>query len=412
MKTLKLPLLGVCLMLCLSTGQLHAEPLLNGLAINTEFGKERFIAALYSDRLTDDATTLLADAGNRRMEIKIVADSISARSINSLWIEGMAINNPGSALEAEAQNLAKLSNMIRKRLRAGDILAFDAAPGNGTAVTLNGVKLGTINSDDFFPMLLRTWIGSIPLSSSFKDALLANGDVDSELFERYSRIEPSDARVDTVAAWVAPEPPQPKIVESSGPQPPKPEPVVIPPPAPTGSSLASAATNSTPTVADGDTQTAQASQAVAKPAKPKAQSKVSEPAAPARIAKSTPTPTPKATEEEEERDEDVEEDGLVTAESLILRQRYISDVMRQTLQNVRYPRRAVDRNQQGNIRLEVTVERNGEVQKVRIVEESPFSALNREAVASIERSSPFPKVPESVGGETFSFGIPVVFRLQ
>lgn len=421
MKINKISLYGICVMLSLSAGWLHAQPLLNGLAINTEFNKERFIAALYSDALTSDADAMLSATGHRRMELKIVADSISARAINSLWIEGMAINNPASALEAEAQNLAKLSNMIRKRLRIGDVLAFDAIPDNGTAVTLNGVKLGTINSDDFFPMLLRTWIGSIPLSSDFKDSLLASGDVDSELSSRYRRIEPNDTRIDAVAAWVTPEPPRPDVVDSSVIQPPRPDSVIVPP-RPTSGSTEAPAPNAEaePTqVAQDDSESAEDASAGEPTVEPEAsvaaeQEQDQEPRQePAQVARATPTPTPsnEPKEDDEEGEEDAEE-VMITAETLLLRQRYVSDVMRQTLQNMRYPRRALERTQQGSIRLAVTVARNGELRDVQIVEESRYSLLNREALASVERASPFSEVPAGVGDEDFSFGIPVTFRLQ
>lgn len=412
MKTNKFSLYGICVMLSLSAGWLHAQPLLNGLAVNTEFGKERFIAALYSDKLSADADTMLSSSGHRRMELKIVADSISARSINSIWIEGMAINNPGSALEAQAQNLAKLSNMVRKRLRAGDVLAFDAVPDNGTAVTLNGVNLGTINSDDFFPMLLRTWIGSIPLSSDFKDSLLANGDVDSELSQRYRRIEPSEARVNVVATWVTPEPPRPDVVDSSVIQPPRPGAVIAPPPSSSGAETSAEAAEPDPAQVAQDEasdasseadQTAEPQTAVAPEPEPEPEAEPKP--EPTRTARAAPAPSPA------EEDEDAEE-VMITAETLLLRQRYVSDVMRKTLQSMRYPRRALERTQEGSIRLAVTVDRKGVLQDVQIVEESRYSLLNKEALASVDRASPFPAVPAGVGDESFTFGIPVTFRLQ
>lgn len=408
MKKNKFSLYGICVMLSLSAGWLHAQPLLNGLAVNTEFGKERFIAALYSDNLSADADAMLSGTGHRRMELKIVVDSISARSINSLWIEGMAINNSASALEAQAQNLAKLSNMVRKRLRAGDVLAFDAVPGNGTAITLNGVKLGTINSDDFFPMLLRTWIGSIPLSSDFKDSLLANGEVDSELSQRYRRIEPSEARVNVVATWITPEPPRPEVVDGSVVQPPRPDSLIAPPqPSSSGPETPAETPEPEPAqVAQEDTDASGASSEANESAEPEVVAVAPEPApAPARTARAAPAPSPV------EEDEDAEE-VMVTAETLLLRQRYVSDVMRKTLQGMRYPRRALERFQEGSIRLAVTVGRNGELKDVQIVEESRYSLLNKEALASVDRASPFPAVPEGVGDADFSFGIPVTFRLQ
>lgn len=394
MKTTRIPRIGVCLLFILAAGRVQAEPLLNGLAVSTEFGKERFIAALYTDRLTEDAQEVLSSTGERRMELKITADSISARSINSMWVEGMAINNPSSALEAQAENLAKLNNFVRKRLRAGDVLTFNAVEGQGTAVSLNGIKLGAINSDGFFPMLLRTWIGSIPLSSEFKTDLLAGGDVDGELSSRYARIEPDDARVEAVAGWVAPKPPAPEVAAGPAIQPPKPD-TRITPPAPPSTTTQEPEAEPEPQVAKAPEPAPAGSTPESKP----------EPSKPAKVARA-PAPEPVAEEEDEA------EEMMVTAESLLQRQRYISDVMRQTLRSMRYPRRAQERGQQGSIRLAVTVARDGALQNVKIVQESRYNLLNREALDSVERASPFPDVPEGILGDTFSFGIPVTFQLQ
>jgi periplasmic protein TonB len=402
MKATKVSLFG-CLMLTLSASWLHAKPLLNGLAVSTEFGKERFIAALYSDRLTTDVQQMLDGSGHRRMELKVTANSISARSINSMWIEGMAINNSASTLEAQAENLAKLNNMVRKRLRAGDVLAFDAESGNGTTVTLNGVKLGTINSDDFFPMLLRTWIGSIPLSSNFKESLLAGGTVDGELSARYASIKPDEARIAAVANWVAPTPPQPQVAADAV-IPPKPDTNITPPPPVTKVVQAPAKA--------GPEKTKVAATASSKPslsAEPKPKTTPPDPVKPAstKVAKTAPAPEP-----DHEAKEDEAEEVMVTAQSLLVRQRYISDVMQKVLKNMRYPRRAQERDQEGSIRLAVTITRDGKLQDVRMVDDSPYRLLNREALDSVKRANPFPKVPDGVGGETFSFGIPVTFRLQ
>jgi protein TonB len=415
MKSRRCIQLGICLLLTMSAGWLHAEPRLNGLAVNTEFGKERFIAALYTDNPTRSAEEMLSSTGERRMELRVTADSLSARSVNSMWVEGMAINNPASALENQAENLARLSNLIRRRLRAGDILTFTATPGNGTTVTLNGIRLGVIRSDAFFPMLLRTWIGSIPLSSEFKDSLLAAGDVNADLSARFAAIGPSDARIQAVSTWVAPEPPEPQVADGSGIQPPRPDLTIAPPPvsgpAPAASAASEpeeeepqvAAAKSAPQPATASASEPQAA-AAAEPA-PKPQAAAPKPAAQVARAPASPSSV------EEEEDEDVEE-VMVTAESLLLRQRYISDVMRQTMQNMRYPRRALERGQQGSIRLAVTVGRDGSLQGVQVLEESRHSLLTKEAVASVERASPFPQVPDGIVGESFAFGIPVTFVLQ
>lgn len=380
MKAKYLSAVGMCLVVTLFASWANAQPRLNGLATNSEFGKERFIAALYTNNRSTNVEDLFSNTIHRRMELKVTADSISARSINSMWIEGMAINNPSAALEAEADNLAALNNMIRRRLRAGDVLTFDAEPANGMTVSLNGVGLGHIRSNEFFNMLLRTWIGNIPLSTEFRDSLMAGGTINDELARRYASIAPDADRIAAVEGWVEPAAP----VAATGMTPPRPE-VKIEAPA-----------------------VAAAPEPAPKP-EPAPEPKPA-PAAPAVATAPKPAPKP-APAPVEEDDEDVEE-VMVTAESLLVRQRYISDVLHQTLQNMRYPRRALERNQQGSIRLAVTVKRSGEVENVQILEESAYNLLNREATASVERASPFPAVPAAIAGDSLSFGIPVTFKLQ
>src|SRR5690606_14610815 len=219
----------------------------------------------------------------------------------------------------------------------------------------------------------------IPLSSDFKDALLAGGDVDAELSARYAAITPTAARAEAIAGWVAPEPPAPKVVDA-GLAPPKPEVPVAPPPPVT--SAPEPEPEPAPAAPEPEPQVA----ATPAPAEPK-------PAAPAQVAKAPAAPAPA----EEEHDED-ELEGMVTAEPLLLRQHYMSDVMRKTLQNMRYPRRAQERAQEGSIRLAVTVARDGKLQDVKIVEESRYSLLNKEALDSVERANPFPALPEGIAG--------------
>ena len=116
MKAKRISAVGISLVFSLLATWANAEPRLNGLAINSEFGKERFIAALYTNNRSTQVENLFDNNVHRRMELKVTADSISARSINSMWIEGMAINNPSVTLEAEAHNLAALNNTVCRRL--------------------------------------------------------------------------------------------------------------------------------------------------------------------------------------------------------------------------------------------------------------------------------------------------------
>lgn len=418
--------IGIGLFLLLCATHSIAEPVLNGLAVSVELNKERFIAGLYTSNPSSDASDLLANTGERRMELKVTARRFSARSLNNMWIEGMAINNPSSALRAESENLSKMVNMIRKSLTAGDTLIFDTEPGAGTRITLNGVQLGTIESEDFFSLLLRTWIGNVPLSSEFKTDLLAGGSYDQNLRDRYAVIEPTAARIAAVEELSSPSTAAPTQVAAAPTiTPPRPTRVQITPPRPTIQPPAPATIEA---ISRQDPVEVAESLPATRPSpnnesanadEPEnAEEEESTPAQVAPVGPSTPARTtnnarplsPPPAEEEEEEEE--EEQAVFTAETLLERQLYISDVLRQAQRLVRYPDRALRREQEGTVLVSATLDRTGRLLGTLTVEESRYSILNKEAEESIERASPYKEFPDSMTDQTYSFTIPVTFKIS
>jgi len=412
----------------------NAELLLNGLSTSSELGKERFVAGLYTDRLSTDANDLLRLDGQRRMELKITARRFSARNLNSMWIQGMAINNPDSVLQEQGKNITQFSNMIRKALVEGDVLILDAEPGKGLTVTLNDTQLGNIASDEFFSVLLRSWIGAVPLSSEFKKQLLAEGKTDASLSDRYQTISPSATRIQTVANWLAPPAP---VVVARAPIPRAPRPTITLPNQPTLSPSEIAA----PTIeairqnperiaailprqlvrAVPDDQNADAPDNTEVTDIPSpALDDLAEDSVP-----TTPNPTDKPTEvaiaeqinsaEESlipDFEEEEEEEALFTMESILGQTRYINQVVRHATKFQKYPTSAARRGQQGSVRLSITVDRSGYVVGVQTIEESRYRSLNKEALSLVKKASPFPEVPAGVGGDTYTFSLPVIFRLE
>jgi len=395
--------------LCLMSPSLLADSLLNGLAIHKELNKEQFIGALYSDTLSSDAADQFNAAGAQRLELKVIAKRLSARRLNSLWIEGMAINNPANLLTAQAENMVAFTAMFKRSLRAGDVINV-RGEGQQTTVHVNDVKLGTIESEQFFDMVMRTWIGSVPLSSDFRDDLLTNGNVDNELLARYESIQPSQARKQAIAKWLQPAPPKPQQVAASKPVVATPavaivapaKPTIAPPPVVQQPTLVAAAPN-----IEAPASAAQAPQI------PTAAAAPAEPAEPA------PEDTFNADEEalldEEEllAEEDFEEESapLLTAESLLSRQLYHSKLLKWTYKYIRYPKRAVSRGHEGSVRVAVVIDREGNVKNVSEVESSKYSTLNKEALGAVNRAIPFPAIPDEIEGEEFAFSLPIVFKL-
>ena len=77
----------------------------------------------------------------------------------------------------------------------------------------------------------------------------------------------------------------------------------------------------------------------------------------------------------------------------------------------KYPRIAQRRAWEGNILLEITLTKNSKILDIRIVNESKFNILNKEAVAMIERAQPLPK-PNNIQSDTFKVLVPVAFKLR
>lgn len=125
------------------------------------------------------------------------------------------------------------------------------------------------------------------------------------------------------------------------------------------------------------------------------------------VAHSSVTPIAPIEEEDEE-----EVEPALTAQSLLARQFYVSDILKKVRENVRYPRRAQERNQEGSVRIAVTIDRQGNIINMVRIEESRFELLNNEAWEAVKRASPFPPIPDSLNMQTFEFSAPITFEMQ
>ena len=77
----------------------------------------------------------------------------------------------------------------------------------------------------------------------------------------------------------------------------------------------------------------------------------------------------------------------------------------------KYPRIAQRRIWEGDILLELTLNKNSKILNIIVINESKYEVLNKEAVAMIERARPLPKA-NNIKSETFKVFVPVVFKLR
>ncbi|VUD68764.1 hypothetical protein TDB9533_04123 [Thalassocella blandensis] len=402
-----------CLSLVLSNSS-FAQTTLNGVATHSELGKEKFIAALYLSRTSASAESIFSQSGAQKMEIRVLDEQLSSRRFKRMWIESIAINSNSAELQKQAKSMADFSNLLNIKLKKNDIFAITKLT-SGLSITLNNVKLGEIKDTSFFSFLLRTWIGYVPLSSSFKEALLASGNIDVSALQRFESVQPSAQRIASIkaaiqareeqeraeqlareeaakeaarkaeqarlAALATPTPAPKRVVKST----PKPKPTPTPTPK-NIASLPKPGSLDESFLYNLSDSAASSSQAVAA--------------------------IPKQNGGDDSLFEATEDSENLTAEGLLGEQLYYSHLASYTQTFARYPRKAQENNQQGSLLLRVTIDRKGKVLNKEIVEKTKFELLNKESLRAIDRASPYPPIPVDIKGEEFTFTFRLTFNLR
>jgi TonB family protein len=186
---------------CLSLPRAQAAELtLNGLASHQELQAEYFIAALYLPSPSKNLEEILAMTGQKRMEMRVTHDNFSPRKFAGLWRDSLVINNSPADIEKFGTDMLKFSSVMGGKLVTGDQVVIEYRPNSATVISVNGNELARFN-EDFFPLLLRTWIGPRPTSSDFKRDLLAAGKLNEQLKNRYPNIVPLDGRKQMATLW-------------------------------------------------------------------------------------------------------------------------------------------------------------------------------------------------------------------
>lgn len=386
-----------------------AEPSLQGIALHRELGQDQFLGALYSDTASDDVEVILDPRIAKRMELKVIArDGIVAGRFSRMWIEGAAINNSIELLTEQANNMLIFDQMFRGRLEENDHVVIDYLPATGVDVYLNSILLGNIASDNFLPLLLRSWIGRVPLSSRYRDELLSFNTIDPALMQRYQHLEPRLSRIAIARDWVAAKAQEvlasevalsasdveadlSKVAEVPAPVSMKPAPVV--------------AVVATPVVEKS---------VVAKSVLPESESikqKLPEKELPETITHQESLAV--LTSQAKAREIDNEDDKpVLTTQTLLAQQMYISEALQRIYTNVTYPRRAQQLRQAGSVKIRVVIHSNGDLKHLQLLEESDFSLLNHATLVAVKSAAPFPALPDSIAGRDIEFSVPVKFSLS
>lgn len=91
---------------------------------------------------------------------------------------------------------------------------------------------------------------------------------------------------------------------------------------------------------------------------------------------------------------------------------YSGRIMTHLRRHQRYPRSARNAGIEGQATVRFTIDRNGAVTAVRLVQSSGHAVLDEATLAMVQRASRFPAIPREAGNSQMTFTAPISYRLR
>jgi hypothetical protein len=145
--------------------------LLNGQGLRTKFIFRVYVAGLYLEAKSSDASAILAADQVRRVDMHLLRD-LDRKAICEA-IEGGFKKNAAATLPALKDRLDKFVAVIPD-LKAGQVLTLVYVPGQGTRVEGPGQSYRA-EGKDFADALFAVWLGAAPVDEGLKKGMLGAG---------------------------------------------------------------------------------------------------------------------------------------------------------------------------------------------------------------------------------------------
>ena len=144
------------------------ELVLNGGGLREKYWMDLYVAALYLEVKTTDASKVIYGTEEMAIHIKIISSSVTRERFLESVNEGFA----NATSKASAEDKKKFIGFFSDEFKIGDVIHFDYTPDKGLKVTKNGVVKGTIPGYDFKKALFGIWLGNNPADDDLKAGML------------------------------------------------------------------------------------------------------------------------------------------------------------------------------------------------------------------------------------------------
>ncbi len=146
---------------------------LNGAGIRSKFFFDIYVGALYLPEKTQDAETAINMPGPKRVLMHFLYKEVSREKLIDGWNDGFKDNHSRKQFKALEPKLDAF-NQLFITVKRGDQITLDYLPETGTRVSINKQIKGSIPGEEFYPALLRVWLGKKPADSDLKEGMLGD----------------------------------------------------------------------------------------------------------------------------------------------------------------------------------------------------------------------------------------------
>jgi len=417
-----------------------------GIGMHQELRNDIYIGALYGPAGTN-VDDLMNDSVAKRMSIRLVS-KYSHRKMSRHWKERLAMNNPRSSWQPLTKEIVQFSRIFKRSLQTGDELNIDHIPGTGTQIYLNGTLFQTIKKDGFASLLLNVWLGATPPTKAFKSSIRGQDadNIKSGYVTTYDALQPIEGRFDAdlTKSRVAKATPQQETKKNTSSQnrstsaknaqtkvaskKQTQKPASKPPVKVAKNETKKSASQATKKTAESKTASNKTStsnksnsEITAKPEfKPEIEIDSGFKQELAKNTTSTST-SKKATEDKKvekvasldksslpEPEPELEEDFF---DADLISGSYTRDLLGAIKQFQQYPKKALKRNEEGEVVVKVTINASGEVESIDYLEKSGSRILDKAVLRMVRKAAPFQEIPKELKMDTFEFEVPFSFQL-
>ncbi|HYR26010.1 MAG TPA: chalcone isomerase family protein [Aquabacterium sp.] len=157
------------------TAQVASQSLqLNGAGVRVKIIVDVYAAGLYIGKKDKTAAGAISQPGAKSVQIVLLRE-LTGEDFADAMIKGFKKNANEAEMAKYQGRLDELRNLMMSfgSVKKGTTIHMNLIPGTGMRVLVDGAQKGRdIPGDDFYAAILKIWLGSNPVDSDLKEALL------------------------------------------------------------------------------------------------------------------------------------------------------------------------------------------------------------------------------------------------